>query len=138
MPTVEDVHGGEEYCYLTTFGRSSGQPREIEIWFAAVDDSIYLMNGGGRRPPGQSHWVLNLVANSAARVRIGGDVYLGRARVLERPAPEDERARKLLVQKYAKDERDLLDWRRTGVVVSIALQPDETSGTGSRAPSTAP
>ena len=24
----------EDYCYLTTTGRISGRPREIEIWFA--------------------------------------------------------------------------------------------------------
>jgi hypothetical protein len=23
----------EDYCYLTTIGRVSGEPREIEIWF---------------------------------------------------------------------------------------------------------
>ncbi len=25
---------GESYCYLTTTGRKSGEPRTIEIWFA--------------------------------------------------------------------------------------------------------
>jgi hypothetical protein len=26
----------EDYCYLTTTGRVSGEPREIEIWFGLV------------------------------------------------------------------------------------------------------
>src|SRR3990172_9503489 len=38
---------GEEYCYLTTTGRLSGRPHEIEIWFAIEEDTLYLLSGGG-------------------------------------------------------------------------------------------
>ena len=35
--------GGEpEFLYLTTTGRRSGQPREIEIWFTSRDGRYYL------------------------------------------------------------------------------------------------
>ena len=37
----------EEYCYLTTKGRNTGNPHEIEIWFGANGNSIYLLSGGG-------------------------------------------------------------------------------------------
>jgi hypothetical protein len=30
---VERSLADEDYCYLTTAGRVSGEPREIEIWF---------------------------------------------------------------------------------------------------------
>jgi len=33
-------------CRLETIGRTSGQPRELEIWFAADGDRVYLLSGG--------------------------------------------------------------------------------------------
>ena len=32
-------HAAEQYCYLTTTGRVSGRPHEIEIWFAVGPDA---------------------------------------------------------------------------------------------------
>ena len=39
----------DDFCYLTTRGRVSGQPHEIEIWFTADDDTLYML-AGARRP----------------------------------------------------------------------------------------
>ena len=39
----------EDYCYLTTTGRVSGEPREIEIWFALEGGSLYMLSGGRDR-----------------------------------------------------------------------------------------
>jgi hypothetical protein len=39
----------EDFCYLTTTGRVSGHPHEIEIWFSLVPESrTLLMLSGGR------------------------------------------------------------------------------------------
>lgn len=35
----------EDFCYLTTRGRVSGQPHEIEIWFAADGETLYMLAG---------------------------------------------------------------------------------------------
>lgn len=121
--TVEERHAGEPYCYLTTTGRVSGEPHEIEIWFAAVGDTIYLMNGGTKRPPGHSDWVRNLQADPAARVRIGEETLAGRARFVEFDSEEHERARELLVAKYVTKENDLQRWRATAFPVAIELSP---------------
>ena len=32
----------EDYCYLTTKGRVSGRPHEIEIWFGVHGNALYL------------------------------------------------------------------------------------------------
>ena len=56
----------EAYCYLTTRGRVSGEPREIEIWFALEGRTVYLLSGGRDR----SNWVRNLQADPSVRVRI--------------------------------------------------------------------
>ena len=43
----------DDYCYLTTVGRVTGKPHEIEIWFGMIGDTIYLLSGGGDK----SDWV---------------------------------------------------------------------------------
>ena len=120
--TVEERHREEPYCYVTTTGRNSGQPHEIEIWFAPVENTIYLMNGGGSRPPGESDWVQNLRNDPVATVRIGDMRYRGAARFVEFDSAEHERARDMLVGKYQSDwENDLSEWRRTAFPVAIDL-----------------
>lgn len=43
---------------ITTFGRRSGRPRRIEIWFYRFEDAIYLSGMPGRRG-----WYANLRAD---------------------------------------------------------------------------
>ncbi len=121
--TVEERHADEPYCYLTTTGRSSGRPHEIEIWFAPVGNTIFLMNGGGaQRPPGQSDWVQNLRNDPVATVRIQDKQYRGVARFVEVDSEEHERVRDLLVGKYqSRSENDLTNWRQTAFPVAIDL-----------------
>jgi len=121
VATIEQRFGDEPYCYLTTTGRVSGQPHEIEIWFAAVGDTIYLMNGGTRRPPGSSDWVRNALANPAVRVRIAGEHFSGTARQVPFDSAEHEQARNLLVPKYATEDNGLARWRATAFPMAIAL-----------------
>ena len=123
MSSVEERLGAEPYCYLTTIGRRSGRAHEIEIWFAAVADTIYLMNGGTHRPPGSSDWVRNAQANRAVRVRIRDEDFAGEVREVRFDSPEHDRARELLVGNYATDEDDLVRWRETAFPVAIALRP---------------
>ncbi len=45
---------------ITTIGRSSGEPKRLEIWFHNVDDRYYIT---GR--PGPRSWYANVLANPA-------------------------------------------------------------------------
>ncbi len=45
---------------ITTTGRSSGEPKRLEIWFHNVDDRYYIT---GR--PGPRSWYANVLANPA-------------------------------------------------------------------------
>ena len=56
----------EEHAYLTTTGRVTGNPHEIEIWFSTDGAAVHLLSGGGTR----SDWVQNLQHDPAATVRI--------------------------------------------------------------------
>jgi deazaflavin-dependent oxidoreductase (nitroreductase family) len=66
----------EQYLYLTTRGRTSGLPREIEIWFTHRDGRFYLM---AEYPT--SNWVRNLEADPHVQVRASGRTFAARARV---------------------------------------------------------
>ena len=106
-----------EYCYLTTTGRVSGEPREIEIWFGLRGSTVYLLSGGGER----SDWVRNLLVEPRVTLRLGGEAYRGTARVV-RDADEDRMARSLVHGKYASGPGDIARWRDESVVVAIDLE----------------
>jgi deazaflavin-dependent oxidoreductase (nitroreductase family) len=107
----------EDFCYLTTIGRVSRRPHEIEIWFALDDRTLYMLAGGGMN----SDWVKNLQRNPQVSVRIAGAVYTGAARIVA-DADEDALARRLVVAKYQpRDSDDLTDWGRTALPVAVEL-----------------
>ena len=107
----------ESYCYLTTIGRVSGEPREIEIWFGLEGTTIYMLSGGRDR----SDWVKNLMREPAVHVRIADRTFAGRARLVDDP-DEDDRARRLLFEKYAPGySGDLADWRARSLPVAVDL-----------------
>jgi deazaflavin-dependent oxidoreductase (nitroreductase family) len=116
--SVESEHSAEEYAYLTTIGRVTGLPREIEIWFGARGNTIYMLAGSGHA----AHWVMNLIVHPEVTVRIGDCVYIGRARVLE-PGEEEQQARLLLAGKYQgwKPGAPLSGWARTALPVAVDL-----------------
>ena len=61
----DSANAEDDYCYLTTTGRVTGEPHEIEIWFAADGDTLFMLAGAGDR----SDWVRNLRAQPAVTVR---------------------------------------------------------------------
>jgi deazaflavin-dependent oxidoreductase (nitroreductase family) len=117
----------EDFCYLTTKGRVSGKPHEIEIWFGAQNRSIYLLSGGG----GDADWVKNLRKDPNVSVRIARHHFTGTARLVE-DKQEEMNARNLLADKYNERETDgsLDEWARTALVVGIDLNEWTLSGGG--------
>lgn len=113
----------EAYCYLTTTGRKTGEPREIEIWFGVIDGSVYLLSGSGEDERGpKAHWVRNLLKTPACTVRIAGETVPATGRIAERGTAVDAAARALLVSKYqGSSSGDLSDWGRRSVVVALDL-----------------
>ncbi len=109
---------GESFCYLTTTGRVTGRPHEIEIWFSLVPETrtLYMLAGSGDR----ADWVRNLRKEPAVTVRLSGEGLKGEARVVE-DAEEDELARRLLVEKYERSPGSLSGWRRTALPVAVDL-----------------
>jgi len=108
----------EDFCYLTTTGRVTGRPHEIEIWFSLVPETgtLYMLSGGG----GSSDWVKNLRRKPEVEVQIADERLGGHAREA-RDAEEDELARRLLVEKYESSPGRLENWRRTALPVVVDL-----------------
>jgi deazaflavin-dependent oxidoreductase (nitroreductase family) len=115
---VVDALAREAFCYITTTGRVSGRPHEIEIWFGLESSTIYMLSGGGER----SDWVRNIMRAPAVTVRIGGRQFAGRGRTVT-DAAEDGLARRLLLEKYSPGyDGDLTDWGRRALPVAIDLE----------------
>jgi deazaflavin-dependent oxidoreductase (nitroreductase family) len=106
----------EDYCYLTTKGRKTGKPHEIEIWFGIHENSLYLLSGGGE----EADWVKNLLADSNVTVRLKKQTFNAIARVVK-DKDEERKARYLLAEKYNEweDGKNLSEWARTALVVGI-------------------
>jgi deazaflavin-dependent oxidoreductase (nitroreductase family) len=109
----------EQFCYLTTSGRISGEPREIEIWFALEGSTLFMLAGGREK----ANWVRNIRKQPAVSVRIAGERLAAGARIVESEAVEDATARRLLVAKYQPGySGDLGNWGRTALPVALDLQ----------------
>ncbi len=109
----------EEYCYLTTRGRRTGKPHEIEIWFCAYENLLYLLSGAKE----ESDWVKNLRAHPEVTVRIGKYIFTAiadSAKNLE----EESKVRPLMAAKYQKwrEGEELSEWARDALVVRIDVK----------------
>lgn len=133
----------EQYCYLTTTGRVSGRPHEIEIWFgmkappgrttrrgknrAAGKTTLYMLSGGRDR----SDWVRNLTRKPSVTVRIGGWKFEGLARKVLPATEEDGEARRLLLDKYGQSSGDdLSEWGKNALPIAVELNTAATSVAG--------
>ena len=113
------AHATEDFCYLTTVGRRSGNPHEIEIWFAVLDGALYMMAGGRDR----SDWVRNLMKNPEVHVRLKDVTRGGTARVIDAAQEPDldARVRRVVCQKYDELEKngELSGWGKTALPVEV-------------------
>jgi deazaflavin-dependent oxidoreductase (nitroreductase family) len=112
----------ELYCYLTTTGRVTGNPHEIEIWFGLMDDTAYLLSGNREG----SDWVKNLMKNPSVTVRIANIIFSATARIVTDKQEEME-VRNLLADKYNERRADgsLDKWARTALPVALDLDLGE-------------
>ncbi len=111
-----DSLADKDYCYLTTTGRVTGRPHEIEIWFALEGSTIYMLSGGGDL----ADWVKNIRRNPETKVRIAGSTFEGWGRSVD--GKEDELTRRLLFEKYQpRTGGDLTRWRKSALPVAVDL-----------------
>lgn len=101
----------EQYLYLTTIGRKTGLPREIEIWFVSFDGKYYILAEHREN----AHWVKNLRANPRVHVRVGEQSFDATARVL------DKIRDRAMYEKAQRLEREKYGW---GAGLPVEITPD--------------
>jgi len=92
----------EQFLYLTTTGRKTGLPREIEIWYVESDGRLYILAEHGHK----TQWVQNILSNPRVNIRLAEKQSDGLARVLD-PDKDDDvylKARQLAHDKYGWGE----------------------------------
>jgi len=107
--------------YLTTVGRRTGLPREIEIWFTERSGRYYVI-----AEYDTSQWVQNVRASADVRVRVGSSSLPARARILsEEQDPEVLRAVQQLSREKEKNHRRRCMQQEAGQMVSEGVHPPE-------------
>lgn len=108
----------QDYCYLTTTGRVTGKPHQIEIWFGLIGNTLYLLSGGMDK----SDWVKNLMKNPSVKVRVAKHTFSAAARIVK-DETEEMTARNLLANKYNERRANgsLSKWARTALVVGLDI-----------------
>jgi deazaflavin-dependent oxidoreductase (nitroreductase family) len=93
------VEQAEQFLYLTTTGRVTGRPHEIEIWFVEHDGRYYLVSEMRER----ADWVRNILRRPAVTFRVGNRTWQGHARPIY-PEQEPELAAAVSAKMDAKYE----------------------------------
>src|SRR5687767_4487365 len=110
----------EQYCYLTTQGRKSGDAHTVELWFAISPETgtLYILSGGRAR----SDWVKNLLADPNVTVRVRNTTLSGKGRAVE-DGDEELQSRELVVRKYYRRAYDPQGgWEADSLPVAIDLE----------------
>jgi deazaflavin-dependent oxidoreductase (nitroreductase family) len=79
---------------LTHYGRKTGKPHEVTIWFVLDDDRLYIGTANVNR-----QWVRNVQKTPKIKLSMGGENFEGNARFLTDRA-EHERAMAAIRRKY--------------------------------------
>jgi deazaflavin-dependent oxidoreductase (nitroreductase family) len=95
---IDNRQSDHSVLYLTTTGRVSGLPREIEIWFVESGEKLYLLAEHFHR----AHWVRNIQCDPKIKIRIGKREWRATGRVLDPEADGEqwELAQELSRRKY--------------------------------------
>ncbi len=79
---------------LTHYGRKSGRPYEVTIWFAVEEDRVYVGTANVNR-----QWVHNVQKTPKVTLTIGGEKFNGEARFLS-DRLQHKRIQSLMLRKY--------------------------------------
>jgi deazaflavin-dependent oxidoreductase (nitroreductase family) len=86
--------GDRQTLQLTHYGRKTGKPYQVTIWYLVDDDKLYLVSANANR-----NWVRNVKSRPAISLRIGNDVFNGEVRPITDPE-ERKKVNALVERKY--------------------------------------
>ena len=114
-PQPEPEFEPEQYLYLATRGRKSGQSREIEIWFTHFNGRFYVI-----AEYETSNWLQNIRSHPEVQVRVAGLTFAAQARVL---SPQTDAELHRTIQDLSRKKYGWGD----GIVVELIPRPDPNS-----------
>jgi len=85
---------GKSTLILTHYGRKSGKPYEVKIWFVVDGDQVFIGTANVER-----QWVRNVQKSQRIKLSVGGEKFEAEARFLDDPAERD-RALAAVGRKY--------------------------------------
>jgi deazaflavin-dependent oxidoreductase (nitroreductase family) len=85
---------GKQTTRLTHYGRKTGKPHEVTIWFVLDGDRLYIGSANVNR-----QWVRNVQKTPKIKLSMGGETFEGNARFLK-DRVEHERAMTAIRRKY--------------------------------------
>ena len=86
--------GDRQTLRLTHYGRKSGRPYEVTIWYMLDDDRLYLASSNANRS-----WVRNVKVRPAVSLRVGSEIFNGDVRLIT-DQQEREKVNRLVERKY--------------------------------------
>jgi deazaflavin-dependent oxidoreductase (nitroreductase family) len=111
---------------ITTTGRSTGEPRRIEIVFHRIDGRIWI---SGLPSPRRRSWIANLEANPSLTVHLKGPVAVAdltaTARIVDDPT---ERRRVLDRVAKAWQRTDLDRMVETSPLIEVTIEDPSSRG----------
>jgi len=108
---------GKQTTRLTHYGRKTGNPHEVTIWFVLNGDQLYIGTANVKR-----QWVQNVQKTAQVKLSIGGENFTGTARFLT-DRSEHERAMAAIRRKYWMF-RPIIEFGR--MLTAIGLMRDNT------------
>ena len=108
---------GKQTTRLTHYGRKTGKPYEVTIWFVLDGDRLYIGTANVKR-----QWVQNVQKTPQVKLSMGGENFTGTARFLT-DRTEHERAMAAVRRKYWMF-RPIIELGR--VVSAMGLMHDNT------------
>ena len=86
--------GDRQTLSLTHYGRKSGRPYDVTIWYLVDNDGVYLVSANAARS-----WVRNVKARPAISLRVGNEVFNGDVRTIT-DKNERDKVNRLTERKY--------------------------------------
>ena len=86
--------GDRQTLSLTHYGRKTGRPYDVIIWYMVDGDRLYLASANANR-----NWVRNVKARPAISLKIGNQIFNGNVRAIT-DTKEREMVNGLVERKY--------------------------------------
>ena len=86
--------GDRQTLRLTHYGRKSGRPYEVTIWYLVDESRLYLVSANAAR-----NWVRNVKVRPAVSLRIADEIFNGNVRAIT-DTEERDKVNGLVMRKY--------------------------------------